>query len=353
MIPFDCDLISFLWSTAMVLFASKAQLRKNIRPLPVQYEREFLQDTALSEAQRKYIAPIDAELRNLGYLPFYTLKVTNYTSNLVRGYLNPVDCASCTLTIVEVRIKVRNTENLRTSHVVNFTTRFTNGKELVTRNMTNKSVMDAPDYKIMQECHNITSLATLKKRHDGKSASLGAVPLPPPRSIESAVDEFNKEHERFCAHQVRNGVLRFNDEGTAYLMTEKVFNRGIQNYFNPFAKRLSLAEILFSALVGAVLPLYGILRLAPMMSERVPPGAPALFDPQHMVILFCYALTGVILGLITESQSYIWVMIITYIPAHLISGWTFGGLPYSSVAFLVSFYVCREKRKHLAILQAR
>jgi len=353
MIPFDCDLFSFLWSTATVLFASKTHLRKNVRPLPVQYEREFLQDSSLTEAQRKYIAPIDAELRNLGYLPFYTLKVTNCTSNLVRGYSNPVDCASCTLTIVEVRVKVRSTENLRTSHVVNFTTRFTDGKELVTRNMTNKSVMDAPDYKIMQECPNITSLAALKKRHDAKSASLGVMPLPPPRTVDSVVVEFNKEHEKFCAYQVRNGILRLNTEGTAYLMTEKVFNRGIQNYFNPFAKRLSLADILFSALVGAVLPLYGILRLAPMVSERFPSGTPTLFDPEHMVILLCYVLTGVILGLITESQSYIWVMIITYVPAHLVAGWTFGWLPYSSVAFLVSFYVCREKRKHLAILQTR
>jgi hypothetical protein len=352
MIPFDCDAFSFVLSTGMVLFASKPQLRKNLKSLPAQYEREFLADNSMTGAQKTYIAPIDAELRDLGYLPFYTLRVTNYGSNLLRGYLNPTDCASCTLTIVEVRVKVGTTETLRTIHSVNFTTRLMDGKELVTRNMASRSLMDAPEYKIVQECRNVTNLAVLKKRHDAKAASLGAA-TPPPRDIESVVTEFNKEHERFCAHQVSNGILQPSSDGTAYVMTEKVFNRGIQNFFNPFAKRLSPTKMLFSALAGAVLPLYGIMKLAPAAAERFPSSATAGLSPGHAAILSCYVLTGTILGLITESQSYIWVTMITYIPAHLIAGWSFGWLPYSGMAFLVSSYVCRAKWKHLAILQTR
>jgi hypothetical protein len=352
MIPFDCDAFSFVLSTGMVLFASKPQLRKNVKPLPAQYEREFLADSSLTEAQKRYIDPIDAELRDLGYLPFYTLRVTNYGSNLVRGYLNPADRASCTLTIVEVRVTVGATETLKTSHTVNFTTRLMGGKELVTGNLANKSLMDAPEYKIVQECHNVANLAVLKKRHDAKAASLG-VAVPPPCDMDSVVAEFNKEHQRFCAHQVRNGILQPSSDGKAYLMTEKVFNRGIQNFFNPFAKRLSLTKILFSALVGAALPVYGILKLAPVVSERFPSGTAVGLTPGNAIILLCYVLTGAMLGLIAESQSYIWVTMITYIPAHLIAGWSFGWLPYSGMAFLVSCYVCRARWKHLAFLQTR
>src|ERR1700686_1429358 len=106
MFPIDGDMFAFLWSTCTVLFASKSQLRKNSKPIPVRYQRQLLEDSHLTEEQRKFIAPLDAQLAALGYLPFYTLRVTNYGSNLVRGYQNHADPASCTLTIVEVKTNV-------------------------------------------------------------------------------------------------------------------------------------------------------------------------------------------------------------------------------------------------------
>lgn len=267
MIPIDGDMIAFLWTTGTVLFASKPQLRKNTKPVPVRYQRQILQDSELTEPQRQFIASVDAQLLALGFQPFYSLRVTNYGSNLIRGYQNPADPASCTLTIVEVRINVKGVEGVKTSMVLNFTTRLSGEKELVTRNMELKSVLDQPDYKIMQECPHITNLADLKRRHDAKAASLGA-PLSPPRDVASVIAEFDKDNARFAAYQVQHGGYRLNAQGDAYLMTDKVFNRGILNHFNPFAKRISITTALFSILVGAVLPLYGILRLAPTVADK-------------------------------------------------------------------------------------
>lgn len=351
MIPVDADMIGFLWTTGVVVFGSKPQLRKNSRPIPVRYQRQLLEDSQLTEQQRQYVAPLDEKLAALGFRPFYTFKVTNYGSNLIRGYQNPADPASCTVTIVEVQTKVGGVVGVKNSQVVNFTTRFAGEKELITRNMELKSLMDQPEYKIMQECPHVTNLAELKKVHDAKATALGP-PMSPPRDIQSVIADFDKDHERFSRFQTQRGVYRLSPQGDTYLLTDKAFNRGIRSFFNPFTKRISISTVLFSVLVGAVLPLYGILKLAPAMAERFGSAAPSLFQPPTLAILACYLLAGALLGFIAESQSYIWVILITYVPAHLVAGWTFGALPYSSFAFLVSYFVCQAKRKRHLVLQS-
>jgi hypothetical protein len=351
MIPIDGDMIGFLWTTASIVFGSKHRLRKNTKPIPVRYQRQLLDDSQLTERQRNYIAPIDTQLASLGFLPFYTYRATNYVSNLIRGYQNPADPASCTVTIVEVRTIVKGVIAVKNSRVVNFTTRLADGKELTTRNMELKSLMDSPDYKIMQECPHVTNLAELKKKHDARLASL-TVPVSPPRDVQAVIAEFEKDHDRFSAHQLQRGIYRISAAGDTYEMTDKAFHRGIRNFFNPFAKRISPTTVLFSALLGAFLPLYGILKLAPAMIERFGSSHVSLINPSTLAILACYILTGVILGSLADSPSYIWVMLITYVPAHLVAGWTFGGWPYSTAAHLVTFFVCQAKRKRQLVLQS-
>jgi hypothetical protein len=60
----------------------------------------------------------------------------------LRGYQNPADSASCTLTVVEVQTNVKGLIAVKNSRVVNFTTRLADGKQLITRNMELKSLMD-------------------------------------------------------------------------------------------------------------------------------------------------------------------------------------------------------------------
>jgi hypothetical protein len=350
-LPIDCDLIGFLWTTTKVVFGSKPQLRKNSRPIPLRYQREVVADSSLSEAQKKYLAPLDSQLAALNYRPMCTYRVTNYGANLIREYSNPADPASCTLTIVEVQTNVNGVKGVKNSHVVNFTTRFSGDKWLSTRNMELKTVMDTPDYRIVQECPHLTDLAQLKKKHDARSPSLGP-PVSPPRDVESLFAEGQKDHERFSAYQVQRGILRLNPQRDAYLITDKAFNRGIRNFFNPFAHRISLTTVLFSVLIGAVLPLFGILKLAPAVADRLGPSPAIGISPSTLAIAACYALAGIILGFIGEAQSYVWVMLITYVPAHLLGGSTLGWFPYSTLAFGISYFVCQAKRKRQLVLQS-
>ena len=277
--------------------------------------------------------------------------MTNYGSNLVRGYQNPADPASCTLTIVKVQTNVKGLVAVKNSSAVNFTTRYDGGKELITRNMELKSVMEPPAYKIMQECPHVTNLTELKNRHDTKAKSVG-LPIPPPRDVNSAITEFDKDHESFSNYQLQQGIYKLSPKGDSYVVTDKAFSRGIQNHFNPFARRISITTILFSALIGAVLPLYGVLKLAPLAVEKFGTFPHSFIQPATLAILICYALTGVLLGLIAESQNYVWIMLITYIPAHLVAGWTFGAFPNSTIAFMVSYFVCQAKRKRQLVLQS-
>src|SRR5271165_3356765 len=101
MFTFDYDLVGLFWTTVVVAFASKPQLRKNSRPIPARFDRQIVDESSLSMEQRKYFAPFDAQLAAMNYRPMCTFRVANYGTNLLREYSNPADPAHCTLTVVE------------------------------------------------------------------------------------------------------------------------------------------------------------------------------------------------------------------------------------------------------------
>ena len=348
-IPFDLDLPIYLWATANVLFNSKTKLRKNTRPIPVQFEMEEVPENELTAAQREYLKPFDEQLARLNYRPLCTFRAKNYGTNLMRRYLNPADPASCALTIVEVRVKTGAITSVKNSSHVEFTTRFSGSKSLTTRNMAHKSLFDQPDYRTIQDLPNITNLAELKKRHDAQARSLG-VPETPPQNSDSVLAEVQSEHDRYSKFQLGQGIYRLAPTGGAYEVTEKVFNRGIRNHFLPFGRRVSPTPLIFSALVGAVLPLVGILKIAPWMTmqEHLQNAA---FPGARLAIFLCYCLAGAIIGYFCEIQNSSWLMLVTYLPAHLVAGWTFGWLPYSTIAHLSAFYFSQARRKRKMVLQ--
>jgi hypothetical protein len=294
---------------------------------------------------------LDEKLAALHYEPMCTFRVANYGSNLLREYWNPSDPATCTLTIVEVRSNVGGVQGVKNSYVVNFTTRFSSGKWLTTRSLELKSVMETPDYRVVQECPHVTDLAELKRRHDARSADFGP-PVSPPRDVKSLFEEYEMDNQRFHSCQVERGILRLNPQADAYLLTDKAFNRGIRNFFNPFAQRVSPTMALFSALVGATVPILGILQVAPAVRDVLGPTPVFGLAPSTLAIAASYAFAGAILGFVAEMQSYVWIMLITYIPAHLVAGVALGRFPFSSLAFLVSYFVCQAKRKRRLILQS-
>jgi hypothetical protein len=345
----DGDLLAFFWTTLVVVFFSHAQIRKNTAKIPLKYDLEELSDAQLTAAQKEYLRPIDAQLEAINYRPDCTFRATNYGHNLMRRYSNAADPASCEITVVEVKSRVGNVETAANVNTVSFTSRLSDGRRLNTRNMPLKSIMDRLPHQIMQEFPNLTDLATLKRKHDSRAAQLGPA-LSPPRGAKDILGEMQREHERFCAHQVSKGVLQPTADGQAYGITNKAANRGIFNFFNPFSKRVTLSQTLLNALVGAFFPLLGILKIAPFIHASTA-NSPLGFQAPILAIVACYALAGVLMALIGGPQSYTWTMLITYVPAHLVAGWTFGWMPYSCVAHVVCHYVGQAKQRRSLVLQ--
>ena len=347
---FDGDILIFLLTVFTVIFASKGRLRKNVRQIPARFDFEELAENGLTEAQRNYLKPIDAQLSALNYRPECTFRVRNYGKNLLRRYSNPAQPASCAVTIVEVTLKTDMAESVRNSSSVEFTTRFGDGQSLSTRNSPVKSVMDQPPYKIVQHCANLTDLAELKKRHDAAARGLGTARSAPSGS-EAIFAEVQDEHTRFSQYQLERGVLERTASGDAYQITEKVMNRGIRNFFNPFAKRFSVTQAVFSVLIGAFLPLFGILKLAPAIAASASQYSVTPSVASAIAIAVCYALTGAILGYVGNAESFVWIMLITYLPAHLVAGASLGWLPFSTLAFYVARGIAQAKQRKRLVLQ--
>src|SRR5262245_61610127 len=347
----DADLLAFAVTTCTVIFGSKASLQTNTRPIPTRYDLEELSDSQLTDAQRKYLQPIDEQLRRINYRPDCTFRARNYGTNLMRRYSNPADPASCGLTVVEVKIQSGQVQNVRNANSVEFTTRLADGRVVSTRNSPNKSLMDNPPYKIVQDFPNLTDLQALKKAHDALATKVGGGTRTPPYGAAAIFDEVQREHTKFSEYQVEHGVLRRTPTGDAYQITEKVMNRGIRNFFNPFSKRFSITQAVFSVLVGAVLPLFGILKLAPLVAASAYEHA-LPFAGATLAIAAGYALTGAILGFACNAQSFAWVMLITYLPAHLVAADSLGWFPYSTLAFYVAYMVTQAKQRRELVLQS-
>lgn len=353
-IPWDADILIFTWTTAKIIFGRKRRALEAHRTIPAQLEFEEVPENALTPAQRDYIRPCDLQLAALNYHPDCTYRVTNfrnYGHNLVRRYLNPTDPAPCTLTIVELKVKIGNLESVKTNSHVAFRTRFSDDKVLTTRNMSLKSLMDHPPYSIVQECRNIGDLAELKRRHDARAARMGPA-LSPTSGPKAIFEEKQREHRRFAEFQVQRGLYRLLPGGEAYEVTDRARLRGIWNHYNPFAKRISWTELIFCSLIGSVLPLFAILKIVPMISSPLENLQVSLVPAPWIAIAVCYVLAGAIIGMVSDRASFHWIMLISYVPAHVMAGWSFGWFPYSTLMFVTSMYVIRAKRRRTVIFES-
>ncbi|PYT70929.1 MAG: hypothetical protein DMG39_14535 [Acidobacteria bacterium] len=114
----DGDVFAFFWTTAVVVFGSHTQIRKNTAKIPAKYDLEEVTETQLTPAQKQYLSPINAQLEAINYRPDCTFRATDYGHNLMRRYSNPADPASCELTVVEVKSRVGDVETVGNVHTV-------------------------------------------------------------------------------------------------------------------------------------------------------------------------------------------------------------------------------------------
>jgi hypothetical protein len=146
-IPWDADIPIFLWAMARVVFGGNRRARQNPRAIPVHPAYEEIPGGTLTQAQKDYFQSFDEQLAALNYRLDCTYRITNYRNyghNLIRRYLNPMDSAACSLIILELKLTVKNVQAVKTTPIVFFTTRFSDEKQLTTRNMPLKSLNDEP-----------------------------------------------------------------------------------------------------------------------------------------------------------------------------------------------------------------
>ena len=352
-IPFDTDMLAFLWVNLKTILSTKQRLRDSTRRIPMKFAFEEVPVEELTQPQKHYMKPIDDQLAALNYFPLATFRVTNFNfgTTLHRRYSNPIDPVSCALTIIEVKVKVGEVESVRNTWSIEFASRFPNGQRLITRSKSMNALFDQPPWRITQDFPNATNAAELKRKHDARARELG-VPMPPPQHISGIFEELQAEHERYSNFQLERGVYKIAPEGGAYAVSEKIHLRALRNHYLPFGRRLSISKLLLSALVGAVFPLFGILKLGPMLGA-VHTGLPSMeLGAGQLVVAACYLAAGVVIGYACEGQNLPWIYLVTYLPAHLVAGWTFGIYPYSLLAFIANYYAGQARRRQKLILLA-
>ncbi|HXN22428.1 MAG TPA: hypothetical protein VOA41_06770 [Candidatus Dormibacteraeota bacterium] len=344
----DTDLLVFLVTVGTMLTSSLPNLRRTAIPIPADCDFEELSPEALTEKQRQFLEPYDKKLAALNYHPVLTYHIKNYGMNLVHRYINPGDPAAFMIIIVAVKTKVGSVESVNQSAFFNFMTEFADGKSLTTRNMKLKTLLDQPPELLVQDCPYVDDPAALKNRHDTRARSLGT-PLPAPSDAARVFDLYQKQHHRFSDYQVERGsYLRTN---TGYLVSDKTFWRGIRNFLVPFAERFSTPKLLLAAILGTGIPSVTCLKLLPMALHEIQalgaPAAPSL----TLILAASYVLAGAIVGLLLDTNVFIWAFLFTYVGVHLITGWWPSFIPYGAIAAVAAYYATQLSNRQRLILR--
>ena len=347
-LPLDVDLLAFLATVARIVFGSMPRLQRNVAAIPAEYDHEEISAEALTEKQKNFFAPYDRELSELQYFPMCTYRVRNYGANLMRRYINPADRACCTVMAVEVKSRVDGVASANLASNVSFFTVFSDGKQLTTRNMKMRTVLDHPPEFIVQECPYEEDLAALKKKHDAKAPSLG-VPVAAEMSVPRMFDFCQKQHRRFSEYQVERGT--FERTPTGYVVSKKTFRRGIRNFLVPFAERFSVTRLALAGVLAIGLPAATYLRIMPMLTEYAARSGLDARLSSILVLGASYVLAGAVVGLLLEKSQFIWGFLFCYLGVHLLTGWWISPVPFGLIAAIVGHGVAQMRKRQRLILR--
>lgn len=300
--------------------------------VPARFEFEPIADRDLSAAQSSYFARLDAELRELDYLPGGNWKPVNMQGQaLLRLFFSPIDPAVVIMNLLTSDPSLGNEQSVNFLEIV---TRYRDGTILSTRNADVSDVLDQLPDHILIERRGIRDPARLKKVHDAKSAEL--LQCDPihgrPEDFERV---FNEHHERWCAHQLERGLLRPSPRDPEVLKpTVKTGLRGIFNFLNPLADNFTPLRFLLVALLGMVIPGAAIFWLGGPDGEQVARMAAAIGLEPGLVFSLCltvvFAVSGAIVGLVFVGKSFVWSFLFTYVLLRLIA----------DIDFLTTFLLC-------------
>ncbi len=347
--PVDVDLAVFLFVTGKTLVTALPRMRQSVPHIPARYQIQNVPDASLTQAQARYFAPYDEKLAALNFRPVCTYLISNFGQILTRQYVNPAESSRCEVAIQELVQTVDGKQAFTSCCVIHFHTRFTDDRVLTTRNMKLKTVLDNPPYWVLQECPQIDDPAKLKRIHDARAQTM-TCPVAPLTDVDRIFKSVQSEHERYSAYQLSVGGYQPLPGEDSYTFSDKVYRRGIRNYFNPFAQGISAQRFFSVAILAAALPVFARLEYAPAAAHAAHIlGLPAEFAAQA-VIRICYMVAGALIGYFFERETFLWGSLLTYLPVRLFINGSLGPTPYSALAAGVAWGVAQFKKRRRAVL---
>ncbi len=305
------DALQPLLIALLLSFLCIPLLMRRVR-LPRTLQFEMLAPEALSPRQAEYLAARDVELRELGYEPFATYRVTNLSGrNLLRTYFHPADTARCTVILLSTGKSISQQAYLE------FNTEFADGTRLATRNAQITGIFKRMPNSFLQEYRDARNATELKRRHDRRAETLfahGPIPLDPSQFFAI----FQQEHAKLCDYQVEHRLLRFDLQHNLYYGTPLIALRGIANFFNPFADTFTPLRLIAGLLFGAGLPVIVVCyprltfsTLQPLLQALAGHGIHLSFGA---VVLGAYIVAGVAVGLLFRQKIFIWSFLLGLVP---------------------------------------
>lgn len=299
------ELGQFLWLVGGTVAIAVPLLLKKVR-LPRHLQAEPLSDDQLTDKQREFFASYDSKLKDLGYAPFTTYRMSNIpgSKNLLRTYLSSVDPSRCTVQISGVP------KGPVQFNQVNFVTGFADKSRTFTTNRTVSPTFDCEPDKFVLECRGVNDLAELKRRHEQFSEQYqarGPVFVDKNRFYDLAKESYEREVQ----HQVNQKLLRPDPVKDEYRVTLKWVLRMQRNMWNPFADNFTPLK-LAAALAAGSLPVAVNLQQAQLMRGT---GASIYPDLGWVSMLtLAYAVAGVAAGLLFGHKRFLWAFLLAYVP---------------------------------------
>src|ERR1700757_2456971 len=276
---------------------------KTIR-LPRHLELQLVPDSQLTPKQREFFASYDSRLKELGFEPFTTYRMSNIpkSKNLLRTYFSSTEPTRCT---VQISAATNGPVQFDQFH---FVTEFADKSQTFTTNRLNSETFDREPDKFVLECRGLTDLSELKLRHDQFTEQYR-------RRSPVFVDRDNfetlvKEHyDREVSHQVRQKLLWLDAAKDEYRVTLRWALRVQRNMFNPFADNFTWMK-LAGALAAGSLPFLVNLQQAQLMH-----GLSQANVGWVPTVVLAYAVAGIAAGLLFGHKSFLWAFLLAFIPS--------------------------------------
>jgi hypothetical protein len=287
--------------------------------LPRELAFEEVPDSALTPAQVAHLSRLDALLDRIQYRPVFNIRVTNLPNpNLSRFYTSATDPALLLTSLLRVQTAEGAAQN---ADYVEMITRYHDGTELATLNSPVTTPFADPPERITQRVPGMDPVR-MKERHDKAAAELLARE---PRWLGPGdiLEGWRESHRRWCAHQEKQGRLRYEQATDHYRLSTATGLRGIANFINPIGREMTLPRFV------AVLALATVLPTGVILTSRLPSPNPVDFvaaavgvTPQVVslaVLGLAMVAGGVAIGLVFGQKHFAGTLAFGLAPALILS----------------------------------